>query len=600
MEEKVKLRSEVEKEYQWDIDQMLSMDDFEKVSDEIRNLGSQIKDMKGHIMDSSSSLYQYLTLSEMLDRKLELLYIYSHMLCDTDTTDFVLQQFKMKSESLMEEMNEVLSFTRPEMLQCHYETVLQYEKEKEELQAYHFFFESFYRYQEHTLTEKEESVIALASNAFGTGDSVFYNIDNADIHLGMISDENGSLVELTNSNYNYYMTSRNREVRKEAFHTMYAYFKGVKNTLAASLKGQIKENFFFSKVRKYKNPLEMSLFHDHIDVRVYENLIEVVHENLDSMYEYMRVRKEVLGIDEMHMYDVYVDLVKEEPKKISFLEGKRIVKEALRPLGEQYLQDLEKAFLERWIDIYPNKGKKSGAYSWGCYDSNPYLLLNYNETLDSVSTMAHELGHSMHSYYSDLNQPYIYHQYPIFLAEIASTVNEVLLNQYWYQHARTKEEKIMYLTEFLDKVRTTIYRQTMFAEFEKIMHEKEGKGIPLTEEEFSSTYYQLNQLYYGKDMVSDDDIRYEWARIPHFYSSFYVYKYATGLSCAIAIAFSILEGNEEVRNQYLNFLSSGGKDYPLSILKEVGIDMTSKEPIEKALHVFKHKLQELKDLCNVQ
>ena len=391
------------------------------------------------------------------------------------------------------------------------------------------------------------------------------------------------------------MTSYDREVRKDAFNHMYEYFKGLKNTIAACLKGTIKEDIFISDIKKYDSPLKMSLYHDNINIDIYKNLISFVHKNLPAMYEYMKIRKQALNLDEMHMYDVYVDLAEKTKSNISFNEAKKIVLEALKPLGEKYITDLEKAFSERWIDIYPNSGKKSGAYSWGCYDSYPYLLLNYDGTIDSVSTLAHELGHSMHSYYSK-KQTYINHAYPIFLAEIASTVNEVLLNEYLYQNAKTKEEKISYLTEFLDKVRTTIYRQTMFAEFEMLMHDKEINGIPLTEEEFSKTYYDLNKLYYGDNVISDDYIRYEWARIPHFHTPFYVYKYATGLSIAIAIASDILDGNEDMLDKYLTLLSSGGNDYPLEILKKVGISLEDDSIYNKAIKMFNEKLDALKEL----
>ena len=313
------------------------------------------------------------------------------------------------------------------------------------------------------------------------------------------------------------------------------------------------------------------------------------------MYDYMSVRKKMLKLDEMHMYDIYVDLVNLEKDSIPFNEGKEILFKALKPLGEKYLLDLENAFKEKWIDIYPSSGKRSGAYSWGCYDSYPYLLLNYNDTVDAVSTMAHELGHSMHSYYSK-SQNYIDSNYPIFLAEIASTVNEMLINDYMYKNAKNKNEKIYFLTDFLDSVRTTIYRQTMFAEFEMIMHEKESNGTPLTEEEISNTYYELNKLYYGDNVVSDDLIRYEWSRIPHFYTPFYVYKYATGLSSALSIASRIINNDEKTKDNYLKFLSSGGCDYPLNILKRVDVDMTTPKPIEEALRMFKDKLDELKEL----
>lgn len=596
MEKIIKERNEIETKYQWNLNKMIEKKSFDELYHEVLAVMEQIKSMQGHIMDSSNTLLEYLKLSDLLDRTLEQIYVYAHMLCDQDTTNTEAQQQKMKTESLNDKVSENLAFVRPEILNGSYENVLKFIDENDALKEYAFALESIFRYQPHTLSKEEEAIIAKASNAFGSCDEIFYNLDNADIHLGTIQDESNEEVELTNSNYGYYLGRLDRRVREDAFHTMYAYFKGLKNTMAATLKGQIKENFFYSKVRNYKNPLEMSLFHDNIDLSVYHNLIDSVHRHLDSMYDYMNLRKQVLGVEELHMYDIYVDLVKQTPKEIPFLEGKNIIMEALKPLGETYLCDLKKAFDERWIDIYPNRGKKSGAYSWGTYDSFPYLSLNYDESSDSVSTLAHELGHSMHSFYSNQKQNFAYHAYPIFLAEIASTVNEVLLNEYLYQKATTKEEKILYLTEFIDKVRTTIYRQTMFAEFEMLMHKKEEEGVPLTEQEFSETYYQLNKLYYGDHIVSDDDIRYEWARIPHFYSSFYVYKYATGLSSAIAIAFDILNGKEGAREKYLEFLASGGSDYPLEILKRAGVDMRSNEPIEKALVVFEQKLQELKAL----
>lgn len=592
----VKVRAEIDDKYKWNLEKMVEEKSYDELYQEVMEKKDTIQSMQGYIMDSSASLLIYLKASDELDRALEQIYVYAHMLCDEDTTNTEAQELKMKTEKLNDEVNEALAFVRPEILNCSYDKVLGYIKENKELEEYRFALESIFRYQKHTLSKEEEAIVAAASNAFGACNDVFYNLDNADIYLGMIKDENMEEVELTNSNYGYYVGSNDRRVREEAFKAMYKYFGDFKNTIAATLKGQIKENFFYSKVRNYDSPLKMSLFHDNIDISVYHNLIDTIHDHLDSMYDYMKLRKQILGYEEMHMYDIYADLIKDKPKEIPFETGKQIVLEALKPLGKEYINDLQRAFSEKWIDIYPNRGKKSGAYSWGTYDSYPYLSLNYDNRIDSVSTMAHEVGHSMHSYYSNKNQNFVNHGYPIFLAEIASTVNEVLLNDYLYRNAKTKEEKILYLTEFLEKVRTTIYRQTMFAEFEMLMHEKESNGIPLTEQEFSNTYYELNKLYYGPDVISDNEIRYEWARIPHFYHSFYVYKYATGLSSAIAIAYDILNDVKGARERYLEFLSSGGSDYPLEILKRAGVDMTTKEPILKALTVFEQKLQELKAL----
>ena len=595
--DKQKKRDDIEEKYTWNLDLIFkSVDEFEKEFKSINSKLEKVLSLKGKIMESSDNLYNFYKYYEVLDRSLTKLFMYAALKQDEDTTNSKSQSLKSRVLKLNEEVSFKTSFISSEMLSVKYEKVLKLIKEDDRLKEYAFDLEKMFRYEKHTLSESEEEIITLAKNAMGTGSDVFNFIDNADINLGSIKDEDGNLVELTNSNYIKFMNSNDESVRIAAFNSMYEYFKGLKNTISACLKGNIKENFFISKVKKFNSPLEMSLYSDNIDISVYKNLIDVVHDNLDIMYDYMDLRKKYLKKDEMHMWDIYMDLVHLDNDDIPFEKGKEIVFNALKPLGDDYIKNLNKAFKERWIDIYPNKGKKSGAYSWGSYDTVPYLLLNYNNTPDSVVTMAHELGHSMHSYYSDKNQNYFNSQYPIFLAEIASTVNEVLLNDYMYKNAKTKKEKIFYLTEFLDKVRTTIYRQTMFAEFEMIMHQKEEKAVPLTEEEFSNTYYELNKLYYGNSVISDDYIRYEWARIPHFYSSFYVYKYATGLCSAIAIAKDILSGDEKAKDNYLKFLSSGCSDYPLNILKSVGVDMTQKSSIEKSLDFAKDKLEELKKL----
>ena len=593
-----KTREEVPNEYKWNLSKMYSnLDEIEKDIKKVNKLTTSILKFKSHIMDSSDSLYEFLKLTEKQDRIITKLYVYSKMNLDVDTKDNKNKALKMKIEKLNESLSEKYSFIEPEMLSFDYDKVLGYIKSNKELEEYKFYLENMYRYKKHSLNIDEEEIYSKAINAFGNCSEVFSNINNTDINLGTIKDEEGNDVELTSSNYGIFMKSKNRDVRINAFNGMYNYYKSLKNTLAASLVGEIKESAFITNVKKYDSTLQRSLFIDNIDVKVYENLIDTIHSKMGLMYDYMGIRKKLLNLDELHMYDIYVDLASLDNKKISFEEGKNILFEALKPLGDKYLNDLKKAFDEHWIDIYPNSGKRSGAYSWGCYDSYPYLLLNYNDTVDAVSTMGHELGHSMHSYYSK-SQNYVDSNYPIFLAEIASTVNEVLINEYMYKNAKTKEEKVFYLTDFLDSVRTTIYRQTMFAEFEKIIHEKEQKGIPLTEEEISNTYYDLNKLYYGDNVVSDDNIRYEWSRIPHFYTPFYVYKYATGLSSALSIASRIIKGDKKTRDDYLEFLSSGGSDYPLNILKKVGVDMTNSKPIEEALSMFEEKLEELKKLTD--
>lgn len=591
-----KTRNEVPNEYKWDLSKMYKSDkDIENDISEVNKLTPEILKYKSHIMDSSSSLYEFLKLTEKQDRILSKLYVYAKMNYDADTTNNDSKALKMRIDKINEQLNELYAFIEPEMLSASYDTVLDYIKENKALDEYRFYLESIFRFKDHSLSLEQEDIFVRALNAFGNCSEAFSNINNADIDLGYVKDESGENVKLTASNYINFMKSKNRDVRKNAFSSMYNYYKSLKNTLSSTYVGQIKEDLFVTNVKKYPSTLERSLFLDNIDKSVYDNLINTIHDNLDLMYEYMSIRKKMLKLDEVHMYDIYVDLVDIDTKTIPFDEGKKILFDALKPLGDQYLKDLNQAFDEKWIDIYPSKGKKSGAYSWGCYDSYPYLLLNYNDTTDAVSTMAHELGHSMHSYYSK-SQNYVDSNYPIFLAEIASTVNEVLINDYLYKHAATKEEKIYYLVDFLDSVRTTIYRQTMFAEFEMIMHKKEMDGIPLTEKEISDTYYNLNKLYYGDGVISDDLIRYEWSRIPHFYTSFYVYKYSTGLSSALSIASKVIKGDTETRDKYLEFLKSGGNDYPLEILKKVGVDMTTPKPILDALSMFKDKLEELKSL----
>lgn len=595
--EKEKNRSEISEQFKWDIEKMFSnKDEINDCIESVKEIVSNLIKYKGKIMESGTSLYNMYHILNDYNRKIINLYVYSHMLCDSDTKNVENQSLKMRIDKFYEDTSEKLSFILPEMLEYDFDYVLKLINEEPKLELYKFDLEKTYRYKKHTLKAELEELITKANNAFGGCAEVFYNLDNSDINLGKIMDEDGNLVELTNSNYIKFMNSKNRSVRENAFNNMYKYWASIKNTVASSYKGQIKENFFNSSVKKYDSPLQMSLYADAIDESVYHNLIDTVHKNMNLMYDYVDLRKKILGVDQLHMWDVYVDLCDNIDSDIPFSRGKKILFEALAPLGEDYLNDLKKAFDERWIDLYPNVGKKSGAYSWGTYDSYPYVLLNYNNTVDSVSTMAHELGHSMHSYYSRKNQDYIYHDYPIFLAEIASTVNEILLNDYMYKNASTKKEKILYLNEFLDKIKGTLFRQTMFAEFEMIMHDKYQNNIPLTDEEFNKTYYELNKLYFGDNMVSDELISHEWKRIPHFYTSFYVYKYATGISAAIAIASDILNNVSGSREKYLEFLSSGCSDYPLNILKKCGVDMTTSEPIEKALEMFNQKLIALKEL----
>ena len=589
-------RSERKENDKWDLTKFFkTQEEYDNLYAKTLDVLKKIVDMKGHLTESAENLYQYLVLDDELGLNAEKIYVYSYLyhFSDTNNNDGLI--LRDKADKLEEKINEETSFVRSELLAVKYDKIKKYVKENKKLEKYAFALEKIFRYQEHTLSKEEEQIVSLASNAFGTPDNAFSALDNADAKFGTIK-VNGKDVLVTHSNYIKLLSDKDREVRKSTFDTYYKFYVDHQNTLAEMYKGQVKEDLFMSKVRKFNSPLEMSLFSDDVSVDVYKSLIETVHNNLQPIYDYMRLRKNYLGLDELHMYDLAVDLIKGESKKFTFDEAKDIVLKAVKPLGEEYVKDLSQAFNNRWIDRYENDGKRSGAYQWGSYKIDPYVSMNFEGNEDSVSTMAHELGHAMHSYYSDRNQDFCYAQYPIFLAEIASTVNEVLLNEYFIENASNDEEKLLYITSFLDRFRATVYRQTMFAEFEMIAHEMEQKGEALTPQSLGKVYYDLNKLYYGDQVVSDDLISYEWSRIPHFYTSFYVYKYATGLCAAISIASDILAGKPGAKEKYLNFLKSGSSKYPLETLKECGVDMTTGEPILKGIKMFEERLKQAQEI----
>ena len=591
-------RCEIDAQYKWHIEDIISNEEeYEKIYTEVKMLLDKIANMQGMIVSNAENLQKYLETSMRCDYLLEKIYVYSYLYHYQDMSCELGLKYKNKADKLVEEASIKTSFTRSELLSIPYEKVKKYLKENKDLEKYAFTLEKIFRYQSHTLSTKEEQIIAEAGNAFGTPDEVFSCIDNVDIKLGKIKDESNKLVELTNSNYIKFMSSKNRNVRKQAFNKMYKFFGGLINTLAATYKGVIKEDFFSSRVRKFNNPLEQSLYSDNIDTSIYEKLIEEVHHFLPLMYRYFKVRNKYLGI-KSHLYDIYTDLGELPAAKIPYDEGVKHVIAALSPLGEEYISYLKQAFTDGWVDVYNNEHKRSGAYQLGVYKTHPYVSLNYEDNYDSVSTLAHELGHAMHSYYSDKANDYHMAQYPIFLAEIASTVNEVLIDDYFYNKATNDEEKIVYLSNFLDKVRATIYRQTMFAEFESLVHDEYQKNTPITAKYLCDTYYDLNKLYFGKNVIIDENIKYEWARIPHFYTPFYVYKYATGLIVALIIASDILSNVPGAKEKYLKFLKSGASDYPLNILAEVGIDISDSATIKKAFKLIEDKLEQLESLIN--
>lgn len=589
----LKERNEIEEKYKWDLTIVYANEEaWEKDFVFLMNKVNNFSSYKGSLSKDSDGLLTVIRAKEEINRLFEKLASYAMRKSDEDTRIGSNTKLKSKIFSLASDFSEQSSFFEPELLQLGYDQIKKYINENRELRLYEHYLENIMRFKDHTLSLEEEKIIASASEVLSSSSKIFTVMNNADLKFGNIQDEEGNEIELSKGNYGKYIASHNRNVRKNAFDVMYKGYKDFKNTFAEILIGDIKANYFLSKNKRFKNPLEMSLFHNNIDSYIYDNVINIVHNNLDKMHKYLKMKKGVLGIDEFHMYDFYVDLIKEYDVEYKYEDAVELIFKALEPLGEDYISKARKAFDERWIDVFENKGKLSGAYSSFGYDTPPYILLNYNGKFKSVSTIIHELGHSMHSYYSALKQPYIYHEYAIFLAEIASNVNEMLLNMYMFKNAKKKEEKLSLINDFLENVKGSIYRQVMFAEFEKIIYEYEERKDPLTEEKLSELYYELNRKYYGNDLIHDDDIRYEWMRIPHFYYQFYVYQYATGLTAAFFIAKDLFEGKEGAREKYIEFLSGGSSKYPLDLLKQMGIDMTSEEPMNRILEYFDEQIDE--------
>lgn len=593
-----KPRKEINDKYKWDLSKIYSSE--EEVSSDIKKVKELTNDYekyKGKITSNSDTLLNatedYFKISRILDK----LIVYSHMRFDEDKAVSKSEEIMGKIDKIADDVSEHLAFYTPEVLNEEYVVIQKYIKENELLKKYTFMFEDLFRDKEHILSLEQEQMMARLGEVLSSPENTFKVLDDVNLKFQDIINENGNKVSLTNSNYSNYLKNEDRRVRKEAFTSLYTSYNNFKNTFASLLKGNVKSNFFISKTRKYKSPLEMSLYGDNISKDLYTSLINKVHSNLDIMEEYMKVRKDILKLDELHMYDVYVPLVSNISKDYSYEEAKDLVIKALEPLGDAYINDLKQLFDSNCIDVYNNNNKRNGAYSWGSYDTLPYVLLNFEGNFNDVSTIAHELGHSMHSLYSHERQEYHDSGYPIFLAEIASTVNEILLNRYCSDNAKTKEEKAYYLNNLLENFRTTLIRQTMFAEFELQIHDLEEQGEVLTEELLCSTYLKLNKQYFSEEVISDDLIKLEWARIPHFYTSFYVYKYATGIAVASKIVSDILDNKENALENYIEFLSSGGNDYPLEILKKVGIDIANDDTIDKALEMFRQTLNEFKEIA---
>ena len=582
---KQKKRSDIKIEDTWDLTLIFKNDEeFRKELESAKKDIYKINEYKGKVLNSSKTLLNFLELSDDIERKLYKLYYYAHLNLDTDTTNTYYQDMEGKVSNLLQEESIISSFVLPELLKGDYNIVLKYLKENKDLEKYRFNLECIYRYQNHSLNEEMEKLLSTISKSF-IADETFEALTDADLTFPNVLVANHE-VELTESNYNSFIRSSDRKLRKDAFNKLLGTYGNYKNTLAKTFSGNVELLTSMAKIKNFSSSLEASLFHDNIKPEVYHKLIDMVNNKLEVLYKYYALKKKVLKLRELHLYDIYVPMVSNLEKSYTFDEAKEIVIKALSVLGDDYIENLKKAFSERWIDKYNNKGKRGGAYSSGFYDTKPYLLLNFEGKYEDVTTLAHELGHSMHTFYSCKNEPYNLSSYSIFVAEVASTVNELLLVHYLLENSQDKQEKLFLLNQLMELYKGTIFRQVMFAEFERDMHADLEHGVILTNEYLSTKYLSLVKKYFGEKVIIDDNIQNEWMRIPHFYYNFYVYKYAIGLSCATKIVDGILNKKDHALDNYLSFLKTGGSMYPKDELKIAGVDILDEQLYIDAIDKF--------------
>jgi len=593
---KQKKRSEINEKDTWDLSVLYN--NTEAFKEEYKKLKEDIKEIekyKGKLLESADTLLNFLKLEDTLERRLYKLYYYAHLNFDVDTTNAKSLELTAEISQLITIYSTLTSFVDPELLKAEYAKILRFYEEKPELLTYRFNLEDLYRYKKHTLKENAEKILSTLSEALNASDEIYESLTDSDLTFGNIVVD-GKRVEFTESNYSTFIESNDRKVRQKAFNILFKNYQKYIHTIANTFRFHVETASKLAKLKHYESSLTASLFQENIDIKVYENLIKTVRKNLSTLYDYYNLKKEVLGLDKLHLYDIYANMVLDIDVKYTFDEAKNIVLDALGILGTDYQKKLTKAFNNRFIDIYNNKGKRSGAYSSGFYDTPPYILLNYEGGYSDLTTLAHELGHSMHTMYSCENNPYNTSSYQIFVAEVASTVNELLLLKYLLKKTDSKKEKLFLLNKLLELFKGTIFRQTMFAEFEKNMYESHEKGIVLTPEYLNREYYKLVCDYFGRDVVKDKLIQYEWMRIPHFYYNFYVYKYAIGLSAACKIVHDIELNGEKAISNYLAFLKTGGSMYPSEELKIAGVDISSPEFIEEAIFMFKETISEFREI----
>ncbi|MFC7685637.1 oligoendopeptidase F [Ureibacillus sp. GCM10028918] len=598
MAKEILTREEVPVELTWNLEGIFPSDDeWELEFKEIEKLIPEAEKFKGKVAQGAKDLFDTLQFSDKLSERFGRLYVYTHLKHDQDTTNGKYQAMDSRVRSLAAKFSAAWSFVTPEILSIDEEKIKNYISEYEPLSLYNQMLTELNLQRPHVLTADKEELLAQFSEVTGASGNTFSALNNADLEFPKIKNDKGEEIQLTHGNYVTFLESDNREVRESAFKAMYQTYGKFQNTFATTLTGNVKAHNVRAKIRKYDSARQSAMSNNYIPEKVYDQLISTIHEFLPVLHRYISLRKKVLGLDELHMYDLFTPLVKEVKIDMPYEKAKEIMVKSFEPLGEEYQEIVQKGLDSRWVDVLENKGKRSGAYSSGTFGTNPFILMNWQNNLNNLFTLAHEFGHSMHSYYTRQNQPYPYASYSIFVAEVASTCNEELLFDYLLKTTEDAQQKIYLLNHWLDGFRSTVFRQTMFAEFEHIIHELDRNGEALTSERLTEIYYDLNKQYFGEEMTVDTEIGLEWARIPHFYYNYYVYQYATGQSAATALSKQILEEGQPSVERYLNnFLKAGCSNFPIEVLKAAGVDMESPAPIQEACKVFEEKLNELEAL----
>ena len=590
-------REEIKVEDTWRLEDIFATDEeweieFKSIKEEL----AKANEYQGTLENSAEQLYSGLQFQDSVFERLGRLYTYSHMRADQDTANAFYQSMDDRARSLYAQAASAFSFVVPEILSMDESKLQSFVQEHTDLQLYKHALEEINLQRPHVLSASEEELLAKASEVFNASSNTFGMLNNADLEFPSIKDEDGEEVQVTHGRYSRFLESEDRRVRKDAFEAVYETYGKFLNTFSSTLSGVVKKQNFNADVRHYDSARQAALSTNNIPESVYDNLVETVNNHLHLLHRYVDLRKKVLGVEELHMYDLYTPLVKDVKMKVTYEEAKEYLLKGLAPLGENYISVLKEGFENRWVDVHENKGKRSGAYSSGSYGTNPYILMNWQDDVNNLYTLAHEFGHSLHTYYTTNTQPYPYGDYSIFVAEVASTCNENLLTDYLLKTVKDPKQRLYILNHYLEGFRGTVFRQTMFAEFEQLIHTKAKNGQALTAESLTEDYYNLNKKYFGESMYIDKEIGREWSRIPHFYYNFYVYQYATGFSAATALSKGILEEGQPAIDRYLEFLKSGSSDYPIEVLKKAGVDMTQSKPIEEALKVFEERLNEMESL----